>query len=299
MSHVPVLLHESIRLLDPKPGEFIIDATVDGGGLAAAILEKISPNGLLLGIDWDRRMIEKAQERIAEILKLQFPISEVVLVNDNFARLPEILKERNLGQADGLVLDLGFSSEQLENFGRGFSFQRDEPLIMTYSNDVKPVREILKELSENELAEIIRKFGEERYAKRIAYAIKQQEKIKPIETTKELVDAVIPAVPKNYEQGRIHPATRTFQALRIYANKELENLETVLKNLPEILKVGGRAAIISFHSLEDRLVKNYFRDYKKVEKLTILTKKPITASEEEIKENPRTRSAKLRCAIRR
>lgn len=291
--HQSVLLQEVIKYLDPQKGEFIIDGTVDGGGHAAEIFEKIVPGGMLLGIDWDKNMIAKCKARIAKR-------ENVILENGNYADLPEILKEKNLPKADGLLLDLGFSSEQLENFGRGFSFGPaavGEPLIMTYGDDRKPVAQILRELKEAELADIIFQFGGERYSRRIAKAIKEGSKEKPIMTSGELAEIVKSAVPKNYERGRIDPATRTFQALRIYANDELGNLERALRNLPAVLKSGGRTVIISFHSLEDRLVKNAFRELKKTGLAEVLTKKPVTASEEETRTNPRSRSAKLRAIV--
>lgn len=271
MSHIPVLLKEVIELLDPKPGEFFIDGTAGTGGHSRAIREKIGPSGKLLSIDWEK-------------------------TGENYADLAEILKNKNLGKADGLLLDLGFSSEQIGG-GRGFSFQKDEPLLMTYDPNAEPLKEMLKELTEEELIKIIKEFGEERFARRIAKAIYEQERRKPIETTLELAEVIRGAVPKNYERGRINPATRTFMAFRIYANHELENLEKLLQNLEQILKPRARVAIISFHSLEDRLVKNYFRDYAKIGKLKILTKKPVTATKEEVAANPRSRSAKLRAAI--
>ncbi len=268
MPHTPVLLKEVITLLDPKPGEFFIDGTTGAGGHTRAIKEKIGAGGTMLAIDWDK-------------------------TGENYADLVEILAEKNLGRADGLLLDLGFSSEQLGN-GRGFSFQKDEPLLMTYDPKQKPVKEILTELSEQWLADIIKNYGEERYAKQIAFAIKNRVRKAPIETTGELADVIRLAVPKTYERGRIHPATRTFQALRIYANHELENVEQVLKDLPRILKSGGRAGIISFHSLEDRIVKNFFRAAAKAGTLKLINKKAVQASRAEAVENPRSRSAKLR-----
>lgn len=271
VKHRPVLLNEVIALLDPKPGEFFIDATYGGGGHSRAIREKIGQKGRLLTIDW-------SESAAAEI-------------HANFADLPQILKELNLPLADGLLLDLGYSSDQLEKSGRGFSFLRNEPLIMTYSNVSPPVYKILQELQESELAKIIKNFGEERYARQIAHEINKQRKKQPISTTGELVEAIKRAVPQNYERGRIHPATRTFQALRIYANQELTNLENLLKSIKEVVASGGRAAIISFHSLEDRLVKNYFKN------LTVITKKPIRPTAEEVRINPRARSARLRVAI--
>ena len=293
--HVPVLLNETIKALDPKPGEFFIDGTFGGGGHTASILERMMPTGKFLAVDWDANSLKENQSQIEA--KFQNSKIQIFWINDNYANLPEILKQKKLPKADGLLLDLGFSSEQLENSDRGFSFKRDEPLIMTYSKASQPVFRLLAVLSEGELEEILRKFGEERFAKRIAAAIcRKQKSRQPIRTSRELADLVRQSVPKHYERGRMDPATRTFQALRIYANRELENLETLLQNLEKIVKSGGRVAIISFHSLEDRLVKNYFRDFSKAGKLKILTKKPIVPGTEEIKANSRSRSAKLRAA---
>lgn len=265
--HKPVLLKESLEMLDPKPGEFFIDATYGSGGHSRAIKEKIGHFGKLLAIDWEK-------------------------TGENYADLPLILIKKGLPKADGLIADLGFSSEQLSS-GRGFSFLKDEPLLMTYGAEEKPVKQIIRELAEEELADIIYKYGEERFSRQIAKEIKKRGRSKPIETTGELVKAILNAVPKSYA-SRVHPATRTFMALRIYANRELENLEILLGNLPHILKPGGRAAIISFHSLEDRIVKKYFKNLEKVGQIKILTKKPIVPTREEIKTNPRARSAKLR-----
>lgn len=289
MPHVPVLSNEVMKLLDPKPGEFFIDGTFGGGGHSRAILNKIGKSGKLLILDWDESALNRG--------KKEFIGQSAIFVNENFAGLPEILKNKKLPKADGLLLDLGFSSDQIENSGRGFSFNRDEPLLMTYENKAAPVRDLLKRLSEKELADIIWRFGEERYARRIAAGILSGHRKTPIKTSGELAEIVRQSVPANYERGRIHPATRTFQALRIYANKELDNLESVLKNLDKIIKSGGRAAIISFHSLEDRLVKNYFRDLARSGRLELLTKKPIMAGLAEIKQNVRSRSAKLRAAV--
>jgi len=286
-AHIPVLLHEVIEFLDLKPGKFVVDGTVNGGGHGAEILKRIQPGGTLLGIDWDGSLIEK--------LKKVFQSGKnVFLVHENYANLPDILKKQRLPKADGLLLDLGFSSEQIERSGRGFSFLKDEPLLMTYSDGEKPVKDILRNLSEKELTDILFRYGEEKFAKRIARAIQTEEEKKPIETTADLERVIRDVVPVNYERGRINPSTRTFQALRIYANNELGNLENVLKNLAHIVKPGGRAVIISFHSLEDRLVKNCFREMERNNQAILLTKKPVTAFEEEARENPRSRSAKLR-----
>lgn len=307
MKHTPVLLNEVIRLLDPKPGEFFIDGTIDGGGHAKALLEKIGPKGKILGIDWDEEVLANCKERMANR-------KNVILLNGNYADLPEILQENKLPKADGLLLDLGFSSEQLESSaggGRGFSFSANEPLLMTYSKEARPLWERLPTLSEKQLADILYRFGGERYARRIAKAVKEAERKHRILTSEELAEIVRGAVPGNYDlpanslrrrrwqagRGRINPATRTFQALRIWTNDELGNLEKILGKLKEILRPGGRVAILSFHSLEDKLVKEAFRRGIKEGWLELLNKKPITPSEGEIKTNPRSRSAKLRAAM--
>lgn len=287
MQHVPVLLNEVLQYLELEKGDFVIDGTVDGGGHARAILEKIGSDGRLLGIDWDPELLKACRARLGDP-------RNAVLKQGNYADLPAILKEAGLPKADALLLDLGFSSEQLR--GRGFSFGNDEPLTMTYDPGASPMSELLKEIDEAELAEVITSLGEERYAKRIARAIYSEERRRPIETTKELAEIIQAAVPGRYDGDRLNPATRTFQALRIYANDELGNLRRILGELPLILAPGARVAIISFHSLEDRIVKNVFRDMAKEDKAEILTRKPVEASEQEVAANPRARSAKLRAA---
>ncbi|MDO8664642.1 MAG: 16S rRNA (cytosine(1402)-N(4))-methyltransferase RsmH [Candidatus Liptonbacteria bacterium] len=304
--HTPVLLNEVLDFLKPEPGKFFIDGTIDGGGHSVEIFRRISPGGTLLGIDLDETMLEKSQQKISAISKSESlrlrqgfggqAISKMFFVKGNYADLPEILEKENLPKADGLLLDLGFSSEQLESSGRGFSFKKDEPLLMTYDPSATPVREILKEIDENALADIIFEFSGERFSRKIATAIKTRGRKKSIETSGELNEIIKTVLPKSYERGRIEPATRTFQALRIYANHELENIEKVIKNLPEILKPGGRMVFISFHSLEDRMVKKSFKRMAKQGKLEILTPKPVRPTREEARENPRSRSAMLRTA---
>lgn len=295
MSHIPVLPKEVIEYLKPEQGEFFIDGTVDGGGHAREVLKRIMPGGKFLGVDLDGAMIEKLK-RDSE-LKDYAKKGEVRLVNGNYAGLQEILKRESLPKADGLLLDLGFSSEQIEASGRGFSFKKDEPLLMTYDDAATPVKDILRQLDKKELADIIYELSGERFSRKIAAAIKQAGRRKKIETTGELNEIIKSTLPKSYERGRIEPATRTFQALRIYANRELENIENVLKQITKIIKPGGRVAIISFHSLEDRTVKNSFRNLDKEGEIEILTKKPVRPSREEERENPRSRSAMLRAAI--
>ncbi len=286
--HVPVLLKETIDVLDLKKGDAVIDGTTGGGGHAREIRKRIGSSGNLLLVDWD-------PENIAALEKETREFSNIHAVEGNYADLPDIMRRLDFPKAQALILDLGFSSEQLVR-GRGFSFGADkEPLAMTYSPKSEPLAKALQRLGVEELTEIISKFGEERYARRIAEAIKAEKK--DFQTVGDLVEAVRKAVPKSYEHGRINPATRTFQAFRIYINDELGNLERVLRELPAILSPGGRIAVISFHSLEDRIVKTRFNELEKEGLLERVSKKPITASVEEIKINPRSRSAKLRIAI--
>lgn len=283
--HSPVLLHEVLEILDPKPGEFIIDGTVNGGGHAEEIVKKIAPNGMLLGLDWDDEMLACSRKRLEGK-------GNVVLAQGNYAELPEILEGLKMERADGLLLDLGFSSNQLENSGRGFSFSKNEVLDMRYNqSESEMATEVLNRAKEAELADIFYTLGEERAARRIAKEIVETRKKKPIITTHDLV-----ALAKKHVKGspRLNPATKLFQALRIYVNRELENIETVIEVLPKIVKPGGRVVIISFHSLEDRIVKNKFKELEKNNRAAILTKKPKEATKEEQAQNPRSRSAKLR-----
>ncbi|OGM92697.1 16S rRNA (cytosine(1402)-N(4))-methyltransferase [Candidatus Wolfebacteria bacterium RIFOXYB2_FULL_49_7] len=289
MSHISVLLNEVLQLLDPKPGQFFIDGTTDGGGHAAAVIERIGSAGMFLGLDWDKGMVERLKEKFKTVK------GTVMVEHANYADVRDVLQRHKLPKADGLLLDLGFSSVQLED-ERGMSFQKDEPLDMRYdlTGDTPTAANVVNGLPEQELADMIYQYGEERMSRRIAKRIVEERKRKKILTTKDLADIVAAAVGKGYEKGRIHPATRVFQALRIYVNRELENLEKILAECGDIVKAEGRIAIISFHSLEDRIVKTRFREMEKAGKGRILTKKPVTATEEEIRQNPRSRSAKLR-----
>ncbi len=304
MKHIPVLLNKVLEILEPIPGKFIIDGTVDGGGHAEAIIGKMMPKGKFLAVDWDEKLLEETKERLESEFKIPNSDFKVFWANDNFADMPRVLEKESLGKANGLLLDLGFSSEQLEQSGKGFSFLKDEVLDMRYQPNRKlddgteerrlTAAEIINSFTEKDLADIFWKYGEERFSRKIAENIVSSRKKMRIMTTFELVEIVRKSMTKNYEHGRINPATRVFQALRIYVNGELDNLETGLRNLKSILRPGGRAAIISFHSLEDRLVKNHFREMEKEGTVKILTKKPVQADEYEISINPRSRSAKLR-----
>lgn len=291
MIHKPVLTKEVMKALRPLPGEFMIDATLGGGGHASQILEKLG-NGTFLAIDLDKTAITQFES------KTNKTDARIIAVNDNFVNLPKILESENLGKADGLLMDLGLSSDEIEASGRGFTFKKDEPLLMTLDDSQTPVREILRALSEEELANVIYELGDERFSRHIAKEIKMTlRKGERIETTFALRDAIYRAVPKSYEKGRIDPSTRTFLALRIYVNHELDNLKSVLRNLDSILKPGGRLVVITFHSGEDRVVKNIFRDMSKLGEATLINKKAIGAERDEILENPRSRSAKLRAIV--
>ncbi|MDI6734152.1 MAG: 16S rRNA (cytosine(1402)-N(4))-methyltransferase RsmH [Patescibacteria group bacterium] len=288
--HKPVLLNEVINLLNPKPGEFFIDGTLGGGGHAREIIKKIFPNGKFLGVDLDTSAIQRFEKETVGR-------SGINLVCGNYFDLPNILERKALGRADGIFLDLGMSSDELESSGRGFSFNPqayDEPLDMRY--DLKSritAANILNDFREEELSDIFQNYGEERHLKKIARVIVEARKKNKFRKVSDLIQVILSVAPR-FRGQRTHPATKVFQALRIAVNAELDNLEGVLKNIDRILKSNGRVAIISFHSLEDRLVKKRFKNFVTNGLAALLNKKPIKASREEIKNNPRSRSAKLR-----
>lgn len=291
--HIPVLLKEVIQYLDPKPNENFIDCTFGLGGHSLAILEKNGPRGKVLGIE--------ADQNLCGILNQQSTINNqqnrLILVNDNFTNLKEIVKQENFGPISGILLDLGISSWHLESSGRGFTFLKDEPLDMRLGNEDKlTAEEIINNWPEQELEKIFKEYGEERFAKAIAANICKIRIAKPIKSTFRLAEIIRKSVPGNYEKGRIHPATRIFLALRIATNQELDNLQKVLPQAVEALKRGGKIAVISFNSLEDRIIKNFLKDKADNGLVRIITKKPISAGRQEIINNPRSRSAKLRVA---
>ncbi len=283
MSHIPVLLKEVLDSLNPKPGQNFIDCTIGFAGHAIPILEKVAPMGKVLGIELDKEVFKK--------LKFQ---DNIILVRGNYADLKQIVKENNFYPINGILFDLGMSSWQIEKKGRGFSFQKDEPLDMRVDNGQLTAEGIINQWPEKELIRVFQEYGEERYAGRIAKIICQIRQTRPIKTTKQLVDLIIKIVPRT----RIHPATRIFQALRITVNDELNNLKKSLPQALEILEKNGRLAIISFHSLEDRIIKNFFKQEAKEVNLKILTKKPVRPTDNEVNLNPRSRSAKLRVAVK-
>lgn len=289
--HKSVLQKEVLEYLAPKPNENFIDATIGEAGHALSILERIGPKGRVLGIEWDLQLYKK-------LLKLD--INRLILANDSFANLKKIVERKKFERVQGILLDLGISSWHLEESKRGFSFQRDEPLVMRYDGNLTKLtaEEILNKWLEKEIERILREYGEERFAKKISRKIIEERKHKLIETTSQLVEVIEKAVPGWYQRTKRHFATKTFQALRIAVNDELSNLERALPQTLEILEKGGRIVVISFHSLEDRIVKNFFKKEAKEDALKIITKKPIRPSKEEIKINPRSRSAKLRAAVK-
>jgi len=286
--HIPVLLREAIEDLNPQQGEFFIDGTLGGGGHTLAIAERIGSLGKMLCIDWDQNAVLNFKKQEGR------DVPEIIVKNANYRDIPEILKDQRLPKADGMILDLGFSSDQVEDAERGFSFLHDGPLDMRYSGEYESAADIVNQYREHELETMFRAFGGERYAGRIAKAICEMRKRKKFETTKELEDVIFHAVPLLSRKGKIHPATRVFQALRIAVNHELENVALILRTIPECVKSGGRITIITFHSLEDKIVKEGFKTLVNNGKAEFIHKKPISPQRNEIKSNPRSRSAKIR-----
>lgn len=293
--HIPVLQKEVLQYLYPRPNQSFIDATVGGAGHTLAILEKNAPQGRVLAIDRDPEIIENCKV----ILRIENFKERVILVCENFTNLKEIVARQNFEPVHGILFDLGFSSWHLEGSGRGFSFLHNEHLDMRYDKNSELTAERIVNVSpQEEIEKILREYGEERFARRISKEIVEARKKNPIKTTFQLVEIINKAVPGWYQHKRIHFATKTFQAIRIAVNDELDNLEKALPQALDILTAGGRLTIISFHSLEDHIVKCFLKSEKDKEMIRILTKKPVRPSDEEIKINPRARSAKLRAAVK-
>jgi 16S rRNA (cytosine1402-N4)-methyltransferase len=284
---------EVLELLAPAPGEVFVDATVGAGGHARLLAERLGPSGHLIGLDRDPGMLDLARPRLQGL--------PVTLVHAGFDELRAVLDGLGLAKVDGVLADLGVCSDQLEAAGRGFSFSQPGPLDMRLDPTAgEPASALLRRLSERDLADLIRRYGEERFSRRIARQVVAARRRSPLETTEQLAELVRRCVPRPRPGGRkrppIDPATRVFQALRIAVNDELGALDRLLAALPGCVRPGGRAAVLSFHSLEDRRVKQAFRDRAVWE---ALTRKPVQAGEEEVRHNPRARSAKLRAARRR
>ncbi len=296
MRHIPVLLHEVLDGLNLRDGIHVIDGTLGDAGHSEKILEQISPNGRLLGIDADAEAILRAKKFLENVE------DRTTLVRGNFAEIDSIVAQNNFEPVHAILIDLGWSSPQFEERGRGFSFQLDEPLDMRYdsTNGNDTAATLVQELDRDQLATIFKEYGEEKLSEQIAEAIVEKRKEQSIETTKQLTDIILQVYREKLKTdkeipwiGGIHPATKVFQALRIAVNRELDVLKEVLPKAIDVLASGGRLAIISFHSLEDRIVKHYFKS-QQGKTVNIITKKPIVCTDDEAKENPRARSAKLR-----
>ena len=286
--HIPVMAEEVLEWLRPAAGQTFVDGTLGGGGHTRLLAEKVGSSGLVVALDRDPGAVDRAAEELREL-----PVRAVAA---NYSDLPELLAGLNVNAADGILLDLGLSSDQLADENRGFSFQSSGPLDLRFDRTRgEPAWKLVGRLSAEHLADLIYKHGEERFSRRIARRIVEVRKANPIQTAEELARVVRGAVPRSRDE-RIDPATRTFQALRIAVNEELKWLEVALRRLPDCLRPGGRLAVISFHSLEDRLVKDVFRDDAR---LTVITRRPLRPSEYEVAANPRSRSAKLRVAERK
>lgn len=286
--HVPVMPAEVVEWLAPRTGGVFVDGTLGGGGHASLLAERVGPTGTILGIDRDPAAIAAAEKNLSGL--------PMKIAQGNYCDLPEFLEAAGLESIDGVLLDLGLSSDQLTDPQRGFSFSSDGPLDLRFDTTRgEPTWRWLNRIGADDLADMIFQYGEERYSRRIAAAVVECRRKGPIRTSAEMAELVRRCIPGGPSREKIDPATRTFQALRIASNDELKSLEIALRRLPNCIKKGGRLVIISFHSLEDRRVKEAFRDDPRWE---VLTKKPIRPGEEELDGNPRSRSAKLRAAER-
>lgn len=307
--HRPVMVKEVVNCLVQDPDGIYIDGTIGGGGHTEAILKRLSSKGKVIGIDWDEDAIEVARKRLS-----LYQSRQLFIVRANFVEMEGVVRDLGIDGVDGILLDLGLSSIHIEKKGRGFSFLKDEPLDMRMDRrNLLTASRLVNESSEEELARIFLEYGEERWARRIAKAICKKRAEGEIRTTKELSEIVSSAIPKRYHPRKIHPATKVFQALRIAVNDELNNLKKAIEVGVDLLRQSGRFCIISFHSLEDRVVKEMFKSFERgcicppdiprcqcgrVPKLKLITKRPFKPSHEEVESNPRARSARLRVAER-
>lgn len=301
--HISVLLQESVDALDINPDGIYVDGTMGGGGHSEAVVSKLSPKGLLIGIDRDTEALEASSKRLERFDNVHY-------AHNNYKNVKDVLMEEGIDAIDGAVLDLGVSSYQLDCAERGFSYMEDAPLDMRMNREnPKSAYDVINTYSERELSDIFFKYGEEKFSRKIASIIADRRKNKPIETTLELVDIIKAAIPERFRQKGSHPAKRVFQAVRIEVNGELEDLRYALDNFFDVLKPGGRLSVITFHSLEDRIVKTAFNDYAtgctcpkdfpicvcgKKPRGKVITRKPVLPSDEECEFNKRSKSAKLR-----
>lgn len=282
-----------MEALNPSGDKIFVDCTLGLGGHARFILESLGPTGRLIGIDKDAQSLQAAKERLKDFS------SQCIFVHEDFRSLDRVLNSLNIREVDGILFDLGISSFQLDHLERGFSFQSEGPLDMRMDQD-SPISayDLVNSLSEKELSKILKEYGEERWHNRIARYLVAERKACPIETTAQLRQIILRAIPYRNYKDKSHPATRSFQALRIAVNRELESLEMGLEACLKYVKAGGRIVVISFHSLEDRIVKLKFRSLSQSDQVKIITKKPLRPAQEEVYSNPRARSARLRVAER-
>ena len=289
--HLPVLLQESVEHLALKRGDTVLDATIGGGGHAIEVLKGIGPEGTLIAVDRDQEALERTKEYLKDYS------DQIIYINENFRDIENILSSAKQNCIDRAIFDLGVSSYQIDTAPRGFSFMNDGPLDMRLdTNQTLTAMEVVNKFGKDLLTDIIKKYGEERHAMRVAGEIVASRRKKRIETTGELVEVIDRAVGKRYRNQKLHSACRTFQAIRIYVNDELGSIEEGVEKTISYLSQGGRVCVISFHSLEDRIIKNLFRERARKEELRLVTKKPIIPGYEETRSNPRARSAKLRVA---
>ncbi|MBP9756997.1 MAG: 16S rRNA (cytosine(1402)-N(4))-methyltransferase RsmH [Candidatus Pacebacteria bacterium] len=301
--HRTVLLHEAVEQLSLRKNDVVVDGTLGGAGHALAIAKQLGTGGTLIGVDADSDAVSRARDMLADAqapgdngspVPLTGDGPTVLLINDNFRNLKNALASVRIQEVDKVLFDLGWSQFQL-SAGRGFSFQTDEPLSMSYSKNATLTAEtIVNDWSEESISDILFGFGEERYSRRIAERIVRERANSRIQTARQLAEIIRAAVPAAYRHGKIHPATKSFQALRIAVNDEFGALKAGMEAAWSLLKAGGRLAIISFHSSEDRIVKHRFAEWARDGQGNLITRRPITPSEGEVKENPRSRSAKLR-----
>lgn len=291
IDHIPVMCQEVLEGLNLHPGDSVLDCTLGLGGHSKEILNRISPNGSLIGIDRDADSIALAQKNLEEYA------DRITFVQKDFRYLDKVLDDLGIKEVDAILLDLGVSSYQLETPERGFSIRGNGPLDMRMDQgSFISAYDLVNSLSTNEISMILKNFGEERWHRRIADHVVRERVKHPIESTEELKKIIVSAIPRQYQHQKIHPATRSFQALRIAVNRELEALEEALDKCINCLRVGGRICVIAFHSLEDKIVKDKFNGYLKENRIKILTKKPLRPSASEVDKNPRARSARLRVA---
>ncbi len=289
IQHSPVMYKEVLAMLNLKDGLVVVDATLGMGGHALGIAEKVAPHGKLIGFDKDAESLEVAKESLKKFSK------NCIFVQDDFRNLDKVLEDKGISGVDAFIFDLGISSYQLDDAERGFGFRNEGPLDMRMDRkSFISAYDLLNNLTEEEISSILWRFGQERFSRRIARVVVTARQRSPVSSTRELADLVVRAMPKGMRHQRIHPATRTFQALRIAVNRELEALDEALKKAVPLLNKGGRICVISFHSLEDKIVKENFRELAKSGDFSLVFKKVLRPSEEEVRDNPRSRSAKMR-----